>query len=199
MFFVNQYTKSMNLRNILKSFAYTITMLMLLAACSNNTQSTTESNNADSATVEAKPSAAKAQNEEVLNAQNEAKLFTQLHNNKITYIDFWASWCGPCLAEMPNSEKLKEEYSKQGINFIYLSVDENPNDWKQAAQDLGLADTENYLLPKGPYSPIAQQFKINAIPRYMIMDKTGNIINDDAPRPSAPEIRQLFDKLLAEK
>jgi len=199
MFFVNQYTKSMNLRNTLKSFAYTITVLMLLAACSNNTQSTTESNNADSATVEDKPSAAKAENEEVLNAQNEAKLFTQLHNNKITYIDFWASWCGPCLAEMPNSEKLKEEYSKQGINFIYLSVDENPNDWKQAAKDLGLPDTENYLLPKGPYSPIAQQFKINAIPRYMVMDKTGNIINDDAPRPSAPEIRQLFDKLLTEK
>lgn len=189
----------MNLRNTLKSFTYTITVLVLLAACSNSTESTTESNNVDSSTVENKPSATKAENEEVLNAQNEAKPFTQLHDNKITYIDFWASWCGPCLAEMPNSEKLKEEYSKQGINFVYLSVDENPNDWKQAAQDLGLPDTENYLLPKGPYSPIAEQFKINAIPRYMVMDKTGNIINDDAPRPSAPEIKQLFDKLLAEK
>jgi len=199
MFFVNQYIKLMNLRNTLKSFTYTITMLVLLAACSNSTESSTESNNADSATVEDKPTAAKTSNEEVLNSKNEAKLFTQLHNNKITYIDFWASWCGPCLAEMPNSEKLKEEYSKQGINFIYLSVDESPDDWKQAAKDLGLPDTENYLLPKGPYSPIAEQFKINAIPRYMVMDKTGNIINDDAPRPSALEIRQLFDKLLKEK
>lgn len=189
----------MNLRNTLKSFTYTITMLVLLAACSNGPESTTESNNADSATVEDKPTATKTSDEEVLNAKNEAKVFTQLHNNQLTYIDFWASWCGPCLAEMPNSEKLKGEYSKQGINFIYLSVDENPNDWQQAAQDLSLPDAENYLLPKGPYSPIAQQFKINAIPRYMIMDKTGNIINDDAPRPSSPEIRQLFDKLLAEK
>lgn len=190
----------MNLRNNITRLFSITAIYMFVMACSTNTQSDKETTAAnDSLPAEQSAPASTTSNKEVLNAKNEAKVFTQLHNNQLTYIDFWASWCGPCLAEMPNSEKLKGEYSKQGINFIYLSVDENPNDWKQAAQDLSLPDAENYLLPKGPYSPIAQQFKINAIPRYMIMDKTGNIINDDAPRPSSPEIRQLFDKLLAEK
>jgi thiol-disulfide isomerase/thioredoxin len=113
-----------------------------------------------------------------------------------TYIDFWASWCVPCRTEMPNSKKLKEEYINKGINFVYISTDENPADWEKAMQQIGLSETENYLLPKGNESEIVKKYKINSIPRYMIIDKDGKVINQDAPRPSDPKIRQIFDELL---
>ncbi len=111
-----------------------------------------------------------------------------------TYIDFWASWCAPCRAEMPNSKKLKEEY--KNINFIYISTDENHSSWEKAMKQIGLSETESYLLPKGNDSEIIKKFKITSIPRYMIINKDGKVINQDAPRPSDPKIREIFDELL---
>jgi thiol-disulfide isomerase/thioredoxin len=116
--------------------------------------------------------------------------------NKITYVDFWASWCAPCRAEMPDSKKLREEYAAKGVNFVYISTDENAADWDKANKKIGLPDDMSFLLPNPAESPLKKQFKINAIPRYMLIDKNGKIINDDAPRPSDKEIRGVLDELL---
>ena len=125
--------------------------------------------------------------------QKKIKLSTILKGN-LTYIDFWASWCSPCKAEMPFSRKIEKEYSKKGIKFIYISMDESPAPWEKASNQIGLSDS--YLLPQGKESSIVKQFNINSIPRYMIMDKEGKITDQDAPRPSDSKIRGVFDKLL---
>lgn len=119
-------------------------------------------------------------------------------NYKVTYVDFWASWCAPCRAEMPDSQKLKNDYVKKGMNFIYISVDDNLSSWKKAIKALGLIKSTNYNLPEGLNSIIAQKFKISTIPRYILFSKNGKIINADAPRPSDPKIRKIFDDLLKE-
>lgn len=116
--------------------------------------------------------------------------------NKFIYLDFWASWCAPCRTEMPNSKKLLEEYSSKGVKFIYISIDDNVSSWKKAIAELGLSNSTNYLLPEGKMSPFSEKFKINTIPRYMLVGKDGQIINDNAPRPSDPKIRQLLDEVL---
>lgn len=135
-------------------------------------------------------------NNELINMQKQLKPFNKINNNQLTYIDFWASWCTPCREEMPSSKKLKDDYGNKGINFVYISIDENPAAWEKAMIQLGLSQKESYLLPKGNESLIAKQFKINSIPRYMIMDKSGNIINHNAPRPSDIKIKQIFHDLL---
>lgn len=119
-----------------------------------------------------------------------------LLKNHINYVDFWASWCGPCRAEMPDSQRLKEEYSRGGVNFIYISTDENAAAWQRAMKQIGLLNSENYLIAKGNKSDLVRQFKISSIPRYLIFDKNGELINSDAPRPSSVEIRKLFDDIL---
>ena len=116
--------------------------------------------------------------------------------NKITYVDFWASWCAPCRAEMPDSKKLREEYAPKGVNFVYISTDENAADWDKANKKIGLPNNMSFLLPNPAENPIKKQFKINAIPRYMLIDKNGKVINDDAPRPSDKDIRRILDRLL---
>ncbi len=118
------------------------------------------------------------------------------HNKgKIIYIDFWASWCAPCLEEMPNSHQLQRSY--KDIVFVYLSLDKNRMAWEKAIPRTQIdATKDSYLLINGYTSPLSTQFKISSIPRYMIIGKDGKVINANAPRPSDPDIRQVFDELL---
>lgn len=119
--------------------------------------------------------------------------------NKFTYIDFWASWCGPCRTEMPYSKKLEEEYGKKGIQFIYVSTDENLSAWKNASHQVGLTIRNSYFLINGSNSTLLKKFKITMIPRYIIMDSKGQFINQNAPRPSDPKLKYLFDEILKTK
>jgi len=114
----------------------------------------------------------------------------------VLYLDFWASWCSPCRAEFPESKKLNEEYIKKGVSFVYISIDENFEEWDKATKQLRLLDSKSYLLADGEQSEILEQFKINSIPRYILIGKDGKVISADAPRPSDPKLRELFDELL---
>lgn len=137
--------------------------------------------------------------DELVNINNEVIPLNKVIKGKISFVDFWASWCAPCRAEMPASKKMRLAFSKKGINFIYISIDENPSAWKKAIRQIGLGEDENYLLPKGNESELAKKFKIESIPRYMIIGKDGKVINADALRPSDPKLKEIFDELLKEK
>lgn len=105
-------------------------------------------------------------------------------SNRITYIDFWASWCGPCRTEMPFSKKLRDEYSKKGINFVYISIDENANNWARVSKEMKLLDRDSYLFFDFKNAVTPREYNISSIPRYMVIAKNGKVISTDAPRPS---------------
>jgi thiol-disulfide isomerase/thioredoxin len=137
---------------------------------------------------------------ELLSLDQKKYSFTNVASqNKLTYIDYWASWCGPCRIEMPHSKRLEEKYREKGVNFIYISTDQDLTAWKKASQQIGLSNSKSYLLINGNDAAISKKYKISTIPRYMIMDSKGQFINQDAPRPSDPKIRQIFDELLKSK
>jgi hypothetical protein len=95
---------------------------------------------------------------------------------------------------MTASKKMQKGYEKKGINFIY--IDDNPAAWEKAANQIGLNEKESYLLPKGNDSDFSRKNKITSIPRYLLIDKNGKVIDSNAPRPSDPNLKELFDKLL---
>lgn len=106
--------------------------------------------------------------------------------DKVVYIDFWASWCGPCRKNMPFSKQLHSNLSakqKKKIVFLYISIDADPASWKKAKGDLGIEGV-NVISPGNWKSPACAYFQINSIPRYMIMNKKGDIVDFNAPRPS---------------
>jgi len=105
------------------------------------------------------------------------------HKGKVVYLDIWATWCGPCLREMPPSQSLKKEMEGQEIVFLYLSVDDNKHRWEntvEAKQIFG----NHYLASDAIVQELKENYGLSSIPRYMIFDKSGNVLNANAPRPS---------------
>ena len=116
---------------------------------------------------------------------------------KFVYIDLWATWCGPCKAEIPHMKKIEEDYHGKNIVFVSLSLDK-PKDaqkWKDYVTKEQLKGIQ-LMADKDFSSDVAKNYDVNAIPRFLLFDTKGNIINADALRPSNPELRVQLDKLL---
>lgn len=120
------------------------------------------------------------------------------NKEKIIYIDFWASWCKPCRYEIPHSIKLSEKLKRGKINFVYISLDSKKSDWKEGVKALFGKDTssEQLLMNKGFKASLAKQIGIVSIPHYVLIDKNGNIISGNAPRPSDPRLLQMINEYL---
>lgn len=123
-----------------------------------------------------------------------------LNNNKgkIIYIDLWASWCAPCRAAMPSSFALRNFYKEEPIAFIYFSIDKNFENWVAANKVEKLDNyTNSYLVDQASLkNGLLGSLKISTIPRYIIIDKRGNIFHTNAPGPASEELKSIFNKLL---
>jgi thiol-disulfide isomerase/thioredoxin len=115
---------------------------------------------------------------------------------KYLLIDFWASWCGPCIKNIPALEKLMKKYSTDPIQFIAVSIDTDSIDWKESIKKNRFSGTQLCDL-KGFKGILTEYCKVvTSIPRYVLIDKEGKIINYDMPQPLNPELEELIDKLL---
>jgi thiol-disulfide isomerase/thioredoxin len=119
---------------------------------------------------------------------------------KVVYIDFWASWCGPCRVMMPFSKKLHEqmtEKEKKQIVFLYISIDADKNAWIKGIKDMDIQGV-NVISPGNWKSQACRYFQINGIPRYMIMNKKGEIVDTNAKRPADHTVLDDLRKYLAD-
>ena len=112
----------------------------------------------------------------------------------IVLLDFWASWCAPCLAEVPNLKAIYEKYHGKGLNILGVSLDEKEAAWKSAIERKGLT-WQHVSSLKGWKCPVAQRFKVTGIPRMYIIDAQGKIIAQDLRGEKlAKKMDELFIK-----
>lgn len=114
---------------------------------------------------------------------------------KLVYIDVWASWCGPCKREIPHFIKLAKEYEGKNIIFLQISVDDTEEDWRAFKKTGGKNIIQLYA--GGVRSKIAEDYIIRSIPRFLLIDTKGNIIDINAPVPSDPKIKGLLETYLS--
>jgi len=124
------------------------------------------------------------------------KIDFKTFKGKYVLIDFWASWCKPCIADIPYLKKVIEEFKNDSIQFISVSLDTDRKKWKKAILDNNL----NWLQVSeltGFHGLVPTYCKIIVgVPQYVLVDKNGVIINPDTPRPDDPELKILLNNSL---
>lgn len=115
---------------------------------------------------------------------------------KVVMLDFWASWCMPCMAEMPKAAELEKAYKDKDIIFLYVSVDEDEGNWKKAIEKHNIEGMHTRVAG-AMEGPVAKEYAIQSIPSYYLIDKNGNYADMQMLRPhDGDKLKAIIDSLL---
>lgn len=109
------------------------------------------------------------------------------------YVDVWATWCGPCIREIPALKELEEELHDTDVQFVSISIDaaKDHEKWLNFIQERELGGLQ--LMADGAWkSDVVEAYNIKGIPRFFIIDAEGKIVSADAPRPSDPSVKDVL-------
>lgn len=115
---------------------------------------------------------------------------------KFLYIDVWATWCGPCCAEIPHLEKVAAHFKgNDKVRIVSISIDADVKAW-QAKLEKDQPEWEQYVLTPEEATAFQQAWGINGIPRFLMIDPQGKIFDADAPRPSNERTIEIIEEQL---
>jgi thiol-disulfide isomerase/thioredoxin len=114
------------------------------------------------------------------------------YRGKVVYVDFWATWCGPCRAGIKEIGPLKEELKDENVAFVYITNETSPEaTYKNMIPTI---KGEHYRLKQDEFNYLSAKFQITGIPHYVLVDKEGKIVNPNLGFSSNQELKGLFEK-----
>lgn len=127
---------------------------------------------------------------------NGGKTSLESLKGKFVYIDVWATWCGPCIGEIPALKAVEKEYHGKNIEFVSISVDDKKDveKWKKMVAEKELKGIQLFA-DNDWKSDFVKNYAIAGIPRFILIDTEGKIVNADAPRPSDAKLKDLLKEV----
>lgn len=122
------------------------------------------------------------------------KLGPQDFKGKILVLDFWASWCGPCRAEIPNLKEAYKNYHDKGVEFFSVSIDKDEAAWRKAMKEEDMPWQQ--VQAPGAGKEVMKLYQFSGIPYILILDKDGNIV---AKNMRGKKLTDKLDELLSGK
>lgn len=125
-------------------------------------------------------------------------LIHRYNSSHASYIDYWATWCMPCMEEFKYTPQVDNLAKERNFTLIYISIDKKEVEkrWLEILQNKKLYGI-HILVDKTLKKELGTKYNLNTIPRYMIADKNGKIVDENAPRPSdIASLTEKLDKLL---
>lgn len=127
---------------------------------------------------------------------NDLYSFEKILNSSQTdliLVDLWASWCGPCFEHFPATSELEKQYSGK-LTVIYISLDDYKSKWFQGAERADLKGKNSFLSVNPRESKtLTEAWGVTALPRFILMNKSGEIISKHAPSPESREMEELIE------
>jgi thiol-disulfide isomerase/thioredoxin len=115
----------------------------------------------------------------------------ETYKGQTLLIDIWASWCGDCIKGMPKVKTLQKEY--KDVTYIFLSLDRNQEAWKRGIKKYDVVG-EHFFMQSGWDGAFGEFVNLNWIPRYMIVDKQGNIKLFKAVNADDEKIKEILNE-----
>ncbi len=117
------------------------------------------------------------------------------YRGKVVVVDVWNTGCKPCIAEIPYLQKLEQKFAGKDVVFISYSLENGVDLWKKFLEKRDMHGNQ-WIEPAAFKSPFAKAYKVRSIPRFMVFDRKGKIVEVYAPRPSSPRLEALIHQVL---
>lgn len=129
--------------------------------------------------------------EYTFNDANDKPVTLSSLRGKYVYIDMWATWCVPCIAEIPHLKKLEAALEGKNIHFVSISTDKDVDAWKKMLKKDNFTGTQLHA----PTREFSKDLMVVSIPRFILIDPNGKMVDADMSRPSKPETLKALNAL----
>lgn len=127
---------------------------------------------------------------------NNEKVYLSDFRGKVVFLEFWATWCKPCIHEIPYLEELADYFTNKDVVFIKVAIDIDVEGWKNFVKTRNLQGI-NLIAPEHTRSQVSKDYLLDGVPYYFIIDKEGKFLSSPAPSPHQKDlIIQLIDQSL---